>query len=109
MAELYITDIDDQVLVRLRRRAEQEGRSMEALIREELKQAASRRFPGQNAGEESFVQAVDQIQSTPAEERIPDVELVEIEGIPASELLIRDRRRRECLCPSMQAFGSSGT
>jgi plasmid stability protein len=94
MAELHITGVDEEVLAQLRRRAEREGRSTEALIREELKQAASRRSPAQTAEEDSFVQAVDQIQSTPAEERIPDVEPVEIEGIPASELLIRDRRRR---------------
>lgn len=67
---------------------------MEALIREELEQAAFRLSPAQTAEEESFVQAVERLQATPAEERAPDVEPVEIEGIPASELLIRDRRRR---------------
>lgn len=94
MAELHLTDIDEQVLARLRQQAEQENRSVEALVRDELEQAAVRSSAAQTAEETSFVQAVERLRSTPAEERMPDVEPVEIEGIPASELLIRDRRRR---------------
>jgi plasmid stability protein len=92
MAELHLTDIDDEVLARLQRRAEQEGRSVEDLVQEELERALS---SSEKATEEaSFVQAVERLRATPPEERVPDVEPVEIEGIPASELLIRDRRRR---------------
>lgn len=35
--------------------------------------------------EESFIQAVERLRATPPEERVPDVEPVEIEGIPASD------------------------
>lgn len=94
MAELHITDIDEQVLARLRERAKQENRPVEALIREELERAASLSFAPQRADEDAFVQAVKRLQAVPAKERVSDVEPVEIEGIPASELLIRDRRRR---------------
>jgi plasmid stability protein len=94
MAALHIPDIDEQVLARLRERAKQEDRSVEALIREELKRAAYSPPSDRMTTEDAFVQAVKRIQAMPAEERVPDVEPVEIEGIPASELLIRDRRRR---------------
>lgn len=94
MAELHITDIDEQVLARLRERAKQENRPVETLIREEFERAASLSFAPQRADEDAFVQAVKRLQAMPAKERVSDVEPVEIEGIPASELLIRDRRRR---------------
>jgi plasmid stability protein len=95
MAELHITDIDEQVLARLRERAKKENRSMEALIREGLERAAySAPSDQMTTAEGAFVQAVKRIQAIPAEERVPDFKPVEIEGIPASELLIRDRRRR---------------
>lgn len=94
MAELRIPDVDERVLARLRERAEQQNRSVETLIREELERAVSLLSPAQTAEEESFVRTVERLRATPAEERVPDVEPVEIEGIPASELLIRDRRRR---------------
>lgn len=94
MAELHITDIDEQVLARLRERAKQENRPVEALIQEELERAASLSSSPQRADEDAFVQAVKRLQAVPAKERVSDVEPVEIEGIPASELLIRDRRCR---------------
>ena len=93
MAELHIPDMDEQVLAQLRERAKRENRSVEALIRKELERTASSSSI-QAAAEGAFVQTVKQLQAMPAEERMPDVEPVEIEGIPASELLIRDRRRR---------------
>jgi plasmid stability protein len=94
MAELHLTGVDDEVLARLRRRAEKENRSVEALAREELERTVSLSSTAETATEKSFAQAVERIRSTPAEERVPDVKPVEIEGISASELLIRDRRRR---------------
>lgn len=94
MAELHLTNIDDQVLNKLRHRAEQQNRSVEDLVREELERAVSFSSSSEAAEEESFIQAVKRLRAMPAEERIPDVEPMELEGIPASELLIRDRRRR---------------
>lgn len=94
MAELHLTDIDDKVLAQLRRRAKQEDRSVEDLVQEELERALSFSSSEKAAEEASFVQAVERLRATSPEERVPDVEPVEIEGIPASELLIRDRRRR---------------
>jgi len=94
MAELHLTDVDDEVLARLRQRAEKQNRSVEAVAHEELERAVSLSSTTETAVEESFGQAVERIRSTPAEKRVPDVEPVEIEGIPASDLLIRDRRRR---------------
>ena len=67
---------------------------MEALVQDELERAVSVSSPEEPPEAESFVQTVEQLRATPSEERVPDVEPVEIEGIPASELLIRDRRRR---------------
>ncbi len=94
MAELHLTDVDDKVLAQLRQRAEKQNRSVEALVHEELERAVSQPWAAESTEEESFGQAVERIRATPPEERVPDVEPVAIEGIPASELLIRDRRRR---------------
>jgi plasmid stability protein len=94
MAELHLTDIDDEVLARLERRAKQEDRSVEHLVQEELERALSFSSSEKVTEEASFVQAVERLRATSPEKRVPDVEAVEIEGIPASELLIRDRRRR---------------
>jgi plasmid stability protein len=93
MAELHLTDIDDEVLVQLRQQAEQHDRPVEDFVQEELERALSFSFSESTTEEASFVQAVERLRATPPEERVPDVEPVEIEGIPASELLIRDRRR----------------
>jgi plasmid stability protein len=94
MAELHLTDLDDEVLARLHQRAEQQDRSVEDLVQEELERALSISPSEKPTEEEAFDQAVKRLRATSPEERMPDVEPVEIEGIPASELLIRDRRRR---------------
>jgi plasmid stability protein len=94
MADLHIKDIDEQIMMRLQRRAKEENRSVEALIRETLHEAASIHPSSEATAEEMFVRAVERIRRVPAKERIPDIEPVEVEGLSASELLIRDRRRR---------------
>lgn len=94
MADVYITGIDERVMSRLRRRAEQHNRSVESLIREELERVVSVESLGDPNDEEPFLRQVQRLRKTAASERYPDVSPVEIEGIPASELLIRDRRRR---------------
>lgn len=94
MAELHLTDLNDRVLARLQQRAEQKDRSVEDLVQEALERALSVPPSEKRTEEESFVQSVERLRAMSPEERVPDVEPVEIEGIPASELLIRDRRRR---------------
>lgn len=94
MAELHLTDLDDEVLARLHQRAEQQDRSVEDLVQEELERVLSFSSSEKRTEKESFVQSVERLRAMSPEERVPDVEPVEIEGIPASELLIRDRRRR---------------
>jgi len=94
MAELHLTDLNDRVLARLQQRAEQKDRSVEDLVQEALERALSVPPSEKRTKEESFVQSVERLRAMSPEERVPDVEPVEIEGIPASELLIRDRRRR---------------
>ena len=94
MAELHLTDLDDEVLARLHQRAERQDRSVEDLVQEELERALSISPSEKPTEQEAFDQAVKRLRATSPEERMPDVEPVEIEGIPASELLIRDRRRR---------------
>lgn len=93
MAELHLTDIDDEVLAQLHRRAEQHDRSVECLVQEGLERVLSFSSSERTTAEESFVQSVERLRATPPDQRVPDVEPIEIEGIPASELLIRDRRR----------------
>jgi hypothetical protein len=81
------------VLERLQQQAKKQNRSVEAFVQEELERAVSFSSP-EPAEATSFAQAVRRLRSLPADERVPDVNPVDIEGIPASELLIRDRRRR---------------
>jgi len=86
MAELHISDIDEQVLARLRERAKQEGASLEEQVRALLKQAAG----------ESGSDAIDDSQTLrmpPADRSFRKIDPIEAPGISASELLIRDRRR----------------
>ena len=91
MAELRITGIDEQALERCRAEARAEGVSLEAKVRALIEGEASSES---GKGTESFAQAVERIRATPAEKRVLDAIPIDIEGIPASELLIRDRRRR---------------
>jgi plasmid stability protein len=62
MAELHLTDVDDEVLARLRQRAEKENRPVEALAREELERAVSFSSTTETAVEESFGQSIEQIR-----------------------------------------------
>jgi plasmid stability protein len=92
MAELHISNLDATMMRRLRERADREGRSIEDLVHALLLEAAtSRDVPSPAVAQ--VVQAVDRLRSTPQNQRYPDIEPVEAEGIPTSELLIRDRRR----------------
>ena len=47
MATLTIRNLDDQVVERLKHTAKQHGRSLEAEVRELLKQAADRKTPAE--------------------------------------------------------------
>lgn len=85
MAELHITDIDEQVLARLRERARREGASLEARIRSLLEQAAE--------ADDSSSEESQTLRMPPSDRSFRDVDPVEAPGISASELLIRDRRR----------------
>lgn len=86
MAELHITDIDDQVLARLREQAQREGTSLEDQVRLLLTQAAE--------AEDSRSGDEEQTLRMPSSDRsFRDVDPVDAPGISASELLIRDRRR----------------
>ena len=86
MAELHLTNINDAVLARLRRRAQQEGASLEEKVRGLLQREAER---------ESDVPAdAPQTLRMPSPDRsFRDVDPVQAPGIAASELLIRDRDR----------------
>lgn len=86
MAELHLTDIDDEVLARLRDRAREEGTSLDERIRSLLKHAAEE--DGSGSAEES-----NTLRMPPSDRSFRDVDPVEAPGISASELLIRDRRR----------------
>lgn len=87
MAELHITDIDEQVLARLRERAKQEGIPLEEQVRFLLKQAAEADDNGRTGDSQT-------LRMPPADRSFRKVNPVETPGISASELLIRDRRRR---------------
>ena len=81
------------MLERLQQQTKKQNRSVEAFVQEELERAVS--FSSSEPAEATSVaQTVRRLRSLPADERVPDVGPVDIEGIPASELLIRDRRRR---------------
>jgi len=92
MAELHISDLDDETMRRLRERAEREGRSVETLVREIVTEATSSSDLPSSA-EKEVLHTIERLQTTAPSERYSDVQPVKIEGIPASELLIRDRRR----------------
>jgi plasmid stability protein len=84
MAELHLTNINDAVLARLRERARQEGASLEEKVRELLEREAAR--------ESDVPEDTSQTLRMPAPDRsFRNVDPVEASGIPASELLIRDR------------------
>jgi hypothetical protein len=82
MAELHLTDIDDEVLAKLQERARRDGTSLEERIRSLLERAAA---------EEDG--ASETLRMPPPDRSFRNVEPVEAPGISASELLIRDRRR----------------
>jgi hypothetical protein len=86
MAELHLTDIDDEVLDRLRKRARRAGRSLEEQVRTLLEREAED-DPGES-GDGSQT-----LRMPPPDRSFRDVDPVEAPGISASELLIRDRRR----------------
>lgn len=86
MAELHLTDIDEQVLRRLHDRARQEGVSLEericALLEREVEEGSS-----------GSTDAGQTLRMPPSDRSFRDVDPVDAPGISASELLIRDRRR----------------
>jgi plasmid stability protein len=84
MAELHLTGLDDDLLDRLRERAQAEGTSVEGLVREELAEAASG---------DGDVDEPQTLRMPPADRSFRTVDPVDAPGISASELLIRDRRR----------------
>lgn len=86
MAELHITDVDDEVLARLRDRARREGTSLDERIRSLLTQAAEKEGSGST-------EELQTLRMPPSDRSFRDVDPVEAPGISASELLIRDRRR----------------
>lgn len=86
MAELHLTDIDEQVLRRLHDRARQEGVSLEERIRALLKREVEE-------GTSDSTKAGQTLRMPPSDRSFRDVEPVDAPGISASELLIRDRRR----------------
>jgi len=59
MVELHLTDVDDEVLARSRRRAEKENRSVETLAQEELERAVSLPNKAEVATEKSFGRAIE--------------------------------------------------
>lgn len=85
MADVHLTNINEQVLSRLRERAHREGTSLEKTIRSLLEQAASE--------EEPRPEEPKTLRMPPSDRSFRDVNPVETPGISASELLIRDRRR----------------
>ena len=87
MAELHIPDMDEQVLARLRERAERKGLSLEEQVRTLLKEAA-----GENGSD--AISDFQTLRMPPADRSFRKMDPIEAPGISASELLIRDRRRR---------------
>jgi len=78
MANLTIRNLDDQVVERLKKKAKDNGRSLEAELRELLKQAANRKSP------EELLALADRIAAmTPAGVKQTD----------SAELLREDRDR----------------
>ena len=78
MANLTIRNLDDKVVERLKKRAKDNGRSLEAELRELLKQAANRKSP------EELLALADRIAAmTPAGVKQTD----------SAELLREDRDR----------------
>ena len=86
MAELHLTDLDEQVLDRLRERARKDGMTLEERIRSLLIQDAE---GGAGDSEEDG----QTLRMPPPDRSFRDVDPVEAPGISASEHLIRDRRR----------------
>jgi plasmid stability protein len=82
MAELHLTDLDDEVLARLHQRAERQDRSVEDLVQEELERALSISPSEKPTEQEAFDQAVKRLRATSPEERMPDVEPVESRAFP---------------------------
>ncbi len=77
MANLTIRNVDDEVVERLKKRAKDNGRSLEAELRELLKQAAKRKSP------EELLAIADRIAAM-----TPDVPQTD-----SAELLREDRDR----------------
>ncbi len=78
MANLTIRNVDDHVVERLKKKAKDNGRSLEAELRELLKQAANRKSP------EELLALADRIAAmTPADVKQTD----------SAELLREDRDR----------------
>ncbi len=77
MANLTIRNVDDKVVERLKKRAKDNGRSLEAELRELLKQAANRKSP------EELLAIADRIAAM-----TPDVPQTD-----SAELLREDRDR----------------
>ncbi len=77
MANLTIRNVDDHVVERLKKRAKDNGRSLEAELRELLKQAANRKSP------EELLAIADRIAAM-----TPDVPQTD-----SAELLREDRDR----------------
>ena len=86
MAELHLTDIDDQVLARLRQQVEQEGTSLKEQVRSLLEQAAE-------STDGSSEEPSQTLCMPPSDRSFRNVDPVDAPGISASKLLIRDRRR----------------
>lgn len=86
MAERHLTDIDEQVLARLRKRAQQEGTSLEERIRSLLEWEPEKET-------EKSDELCQTLQMPPYDRSLRDVDPIEAPGISASELLVRHRRR----------------
>lgn len=78
MANLTIRNLDDQVVERLKKKAKDNGRSLEAELRELLKQAANRKSP------EELLAIADRIAAMTPED---------VKQTDSAELLREDRDR----------------
>ena len=86
MTELRLTDLDEQMLDRLRERAQKAGVTLEERIRSPLMKDVEGETGDSNEN-------VRTLRMPPPDRSFRDVDPVEAPGISASELLIRDRRR----------------
>ena len=87
MADLHLRNLDEEVLTELRKQAQQRGLSLEETARSILQQET------RNVVDASEEEASQTLRMPSSDRSLRNVDPVETSGIPASALLIRDRRR----------------